>query len=101
MAEDFKRSPAVTRTVADIRQEDVRVRVVGTVIDKNDNIIALDDGTGKIDVTFKEPPATEVSKKVRVFGKVVPTDSGFELDGEIIQDMTNLDMELYKQAISI
>ena len=101
MAEDFKRSPAVARTVSEIRQEDVRVRIIGTVIDRTENAVALDDGTGKIDVNFKEPVKAELNKLVRIFGKVVPTDSGFELEGEILQDMSKLDMESYKQAISI
>ncbi|MBU0530555.1 MAG: replication protein RepA [Candidatus Aenigmatarchaeota archaeon] len=101
MAEDFKRSPAVARNISDIKIEDVRVRIVGTIIDKDESTIALDDGTGKIDVTFKEPVKEDVNTLVRVFGKAVPTDSGFELEGEIIQDMSGLDMDLYKQSISI
>jgi len=101
MTEDFKRSPAVARTIAEMKPEDLRVRIVGTVIDKTGNTVAIDDGTGKIEVNFKEEIKTETGKLVRVFGRAIPTDSGFELEGEIIQDMSKLDMDLYKKAISI
>ncbi len=35
---------------------------------------------------------------VRVFGRVIPVESGFELQGEIMQDMSDLDLDLYKKT---
>jgi len=101
MADEFKRSPTVVKQISEIKIEDVRVRLIGTVIDKSDTRIALDDGTGKIDVNFKEPVKTDLNKLVRVFGRVIPMDSGFELEGEILQDMSKLDVDLHRKAISI
>lgn len=95
---DFKRMPAVERAVSDITPQDIRVRVTGTVLDKQGDRIVLDDGTGKINVNFSQPVETEPQKLVRVFGKVISVESGFELEGEIIQDMSGLDLGLWKKV---
>lgn len=100
MAEDAgfqRRLPAVSRQVAEIRPEDIRVSILGTVIDKQEGTLVIDDGTGRVHVTVEEP-ITEAGRLVRVFGRVIPLENGAELHGELIQDMTGLDMELYKQV---
>jgi hypothetical protein len=91
-----RRLPSVFRRVVGIRPGDIRVSVIGTVIDKADDGIVLDDGTGKIDITMAEPFEAEVKGLVRVFGRVIPTEGGFQLQGEIVQDMSGLDLELLK-----
>jgi hypothetical protein len=95
---DFrKRMPSVFRRVADIRPEDMRVSLIGTVIDKADDGIVLDDGTGRIDVTLAAVP--EIGQGlVRVFGRVIPMEGGFQLQGEIVQDMAGLDLELLRRV---
>ena len=93
-----RRLPSVFRKVSDIRNEDMRVSVIGTVIDKAEDGLVLDDGTGKIDVTFIEPPGSDFKSLVRVFGRVIPMESGFQLQGELVQDMGGLDMELLKKV---
>jgi hypothetical protein len=99
---DFRRRlPSVFRRVAEIRPEDMRISVIGTVIDKADDGIVLDDGSGRLDITMVEPFEAEVKGLVRVFGRVIPTEEGFHLQGEIVQDMSGLDLELLKKAESI
>ncbi len=93
-----KRMPSVHRSVSDIRPEDMRVSVVGTVLDRADDGLMLDDGTGKVDVTLDEPPPVERGKLARVFGRVVPVEGGVQLQGELVQDMTGLDMELMNRV---
>ncbi|MFH1978244.1 MAG: replication protein RepA [Candidatus Aenigmatarchaeota archaeon] len=99
--DNFKRLPSVFRRISEIKQEDIRISLIGTVLDKSETTIAVDDGSGKIEITFEEPVKTEVNKLVRVFGTVVPMDQGFQLRGEILQDMSKLDLGLYKKAMSI
>lgn len=96
-----RRLPAYDKKIADIGKDDVRVRLLGTVIDRKENVIVLDDGTGKINVVFAEPVETEANKRVRVFGRVISTEGGFEIEGEILQDMSEMDLELYKKVSSL
>jgi len=93
--------PSVDRKISEIKEDDIRVRVLGTVIDKTDKSIAVDDGTGKITANFEESINTELKQMVRVFGRVIITAEGPELQGEVLQDMSKLDMELYKKVSEI
>lgn len=96
MASDYKRLPALQRRIADIDPEnDIRVRIVGTVIDTADGKIVVDDGTDRAEITTEEQSA-KVGNQVRVFCRVLPLENGYELRLELMQDMTDLDLELYK-----
>lgn len=97
MPDDFQRRLAsVERMMAEIKPEDIRVCVIGTVIDRTEdgNRFVLDDGTGKVTVSSDSSP--QLNQIVRVFGRVIPLENGVELQGEIIQDMNSLNMELLK-----
>jgi len=93
--------PSIDRQVSEIKEEDIRIRVLGTVIDKTDTSVIIDDGTGTISANFEEPVKAELKQLVRVFGRVINSASGMELQGEVLQDMTKLDMELYKKASKV
>ena len=97
--QDFqKRMPSVDRRIADIKQDDIRVAFIGTVLDSQDNRIIVDDGSGKVSISFEQPVKTEASKLVRVMGRVIPMDTDVEIQGDVLQDMTGMDMELKKMA---
>lgn len=99
---DFQRRlPAVERNISDIKQDDIRVRVIGTVLDKQGNRIVLDDGTGKVDVGFEGPPEVESGQLVRVFGRVISLENGFEIQGELVQKLDGLDMKLRKKVMEL
>lgn len=93
-----RRLPSVERKISEIRPEDIRVRILGTIIDKKGNSVVIDDGTGKIHVTFGEDVSVEINQFVRIFGKVIPLEKGFQIDGEIIQDMEKLDKGLLRRV---
>jgi hypothetical protein len=103
MADDFsdnrfqRRLPSLERKVSEIKPEDIRISVIGTVIDMKDTKIVIDDGSGKIEVVFDDPVKVEMNKMVRVFGRVIPIEEGYELQGEVLQDMSQLDLELKKK----
>jgi len=92
-----RRIPSVERRISEIMAEDMRVSLIGTVIDKQEDSIILDDGTGKITIGFDNPTEVETDQIVRVFGRVIPLEQGFELQGEILQDMSRIDIELLKR----
>ncbi|MBI4182219.1 MAG: replication protein RepA [Candidatus Aenigmarchaeota archaeon] len=100
MADDQRRLPAVERDIAGIQPEDIRIRVLGTVIDRSPEgtSIIVDDGTGKITVNGEGPFPVEVNQLVRVFGRVVPLEKGAELQGEFVQSMAALDLDLRKKV---
>ena len=97
----LRRMPSVFRNISEIKPEDIRVSVLGTVVDKDGETIILDDGTGQIRATFYDETNAAPNQLVRVIGRVMPLENGVELQGEILQDMTGLDIELFKKINSI
>lgn len=97
----YRRMPAVLRRVSDINPEtDVRVRLLGRVIDKAEGAAFIDDGTGTAQVILEENiDKLNTNDVVRVFCRVLPLESGYELRGEIIQDMRALDLDLYRKIV--
>ncbi|MBI4173965.1 MAG: replication protein RepA [Candidatus Aenigmarchaeota archaeon] len=93
-----KRLPSVRKRIAEITADDMRVQVIGTVIDAQDNRIILDDGTGQVTAVFDGPQDLAGRKRVRVFGRVIAMEGGVELQAEILQDATGLDLQLLKRV---
>lgn len=99
--QDQRRQPAVLRNIKSIDpQRDARVRIVGTVLEAREDSIMLDDGTGTTEVFLDvdDVETVEDGMRIRVFGRVLPTPDAFEIQGEIVQDMTDLDMDLYSEV---
>jgi len=104
MAEKFlKRLPAIERSISKIDpKSDIRVRITGTVIDTGENSIMIDDGSGKVEVLFETPTSyVREGQFIRVVTRVLPLIDGFECKGEIVQNMDNFDLSLYKDAKKI
>lgn len=99
--EQNRRHPAVLKDIESINSEtDVRVRIIGTVLEVREDSIMLDDGTGTTEVFLNAEDVDTVQNgmRIRVFGRVLPTPDDFEIQGELVQDMTDLDMETYKEV---
>jgi RPA family protein len=100
--EKQRRLPAVERNISEIRPEDYRVRILGTVVDRDEvtNSAMIDDGTGRIIAYFPTGEDFSLAKEgrlVRVLGKIRKGEN-IEMDVEIIQDMEKLDIGLYEQV---
>ncbi len=89
-----RRLPAIEKKIVDIKESDIRVRLLGTVIDKGEDFIMLDDGSGSVKVTTQKP--VEENQLIRVIGRVIVLESGFEIQSEIIQDVKGIDLDLLK-----
>jgi len=93
---EFKIEPAVKRKISEINPNlDSRVSLIGKIIDIGENLLVLDDGTGKINISFSEDipkPELKQNKLVRIFGFVIPSEQ-IEIQAEIIQDMSKLKKE--------
>ncbi len=96
----MKRAPAFERYISEITPDDIRVKVVGTVVEvRDDGTFLLDDGTGQISVFYEGN--VEVGKLVRVIGKVMSVGGTLEIKAEIIQDFSKLDKEIYKKYMEL
>lgn len=96
--EQQRRLPALERSVAELKPEDIRVVLIGTILDQKGNMLVLDDGSGRVNVTFEQAPPVKVGQLVRLAGRVVPSESGLELAGEFVQDFSKLDVGLWKRV---
>ncbi|MBU5687953.1 MAG: hypothetical protein KQA41_02610 [Candidatus Aenigmarchaeota archaeon] len=79
---------------------DFKVKIVGLVVDKTDSSILIDDGKDKVKV-FLEPEMIEkigIHQLVSVFGSTIPSEDGFELKADLVQDLTGLNLNLYKKV---
>ncbi len=94
----MRRLPAIEKNISEVSNEDVRISLLGTILDKKGQTIVLDDGTGQVQITFSEPVKEEAKKLVRVIGRVIPLQEDFEIQGEVIQDMSGLDLEVYRKV---
>jgi hypothetical protein len=95
----YRRAPALLRKINEINPEsDIRVRILGKVIDKSDGAIIVDDGSGKIEIITEDIQA-DVNDIVRIFARVLPLEEGFELRAELIQHMNALDLNLYRKIM--
>lgn len=99
--QQMRRAPARPMEITEIDpQNDIRVRVIGTVLSVDEDSISLDDGSGSVEVFLEEEQIKTVEEgdRVRVLGRVLPTPDSFELQGEIIQDFSGVDPELYDRV---
>jgi hypothetical protein len=97
-----RRLPSIEKSISDIQPEtDVRVRLIGTVIDTTNSSVIIDDGTAKIEVYFGEELGVKQGQKVRVVTRIVPLIDSFECRGEVLQPLDGFNTELYKKAREI
>jgi len=96
-----RRLPSRDKSICEIEKNDVRVRIFGIAIDSRDNTLVIDDGTGKINAVFSDAVNVKPNSHVRVFGRVMQTQDGFEIEGEILQDMGRADARLYKKVVEL
>lgn len=93
MADRFSKPSFKKIKIAEISDEKY-VSIVGAIIKKSGGDILLDDGTGQIEVIFSDDINYKEGDIVRVFGILI---SG-SLKGELIQDMSELDIKLYRES---
>lgn len=107
MMEKARRRPSVEKTISEINEKDFRVRILGTVVDRDEvsNSCVIDDGTDRATAFFASQEnfsPVEMGKILRIIGKVRKGWSdktpGTEIEVEIIQDMSMLDLGLLEQT---
>jgi len=102
-----KRNVAFEKTISELKREDTRVKVIGTIIEKDSstNSIVIDDGKAQLRVLLDADKFNNIDtgKLVRVIGVVIPPLEGetVELKGEIIQDFSKLNQEIYEKYLNL
>jgi len=97
----FHKLPAAYKKIPDIDMErDIRVRLLGKVVEKTDDGIMLSDGfsNARILISKEIADGLNLDDQIRVFARVLITETGPEFRAEIIQDMHVADMELYQKV---
>ncbi len=97
--ERMKRQPAVERRIKDIKNSDTMVRILGTAVEVREGDFTLDDGEGQI-VVISDPEKVSLLREgqpVRVIGRIFK-DPEPVLQGEVVQDMSSLDLDLYRRV---
>jgi len=92
----MRRLPAVDRLVKDIGRDDKRVRIVGIVVDKGDEYIVVDDGTGKIELVVEGNVNVNIGDVVKVIVKCLSNENKYLC--EAVQPANGLDIKLYREA---
>ena len=103
MPEQMRRAPARPKDIEEIdAQNDIRVRVIGTVLSIEDDSISLDDGTGSVEVFADDEQLEDVEEQdtVRILGRVLPAPEGFELQAEALH-VLSVDRETYDSVKKI
>lgn len=98
-----RRLPAVEKQIHEIKPEkDIRVKILGAVIGYGQNSILLDDGTGKVEIMFSERPSyISQGQIIKVITRILPLTDGFRCQGECVQTLDGLDINLYKESKKI
>jgi uncharacterized protein YdeI (BOF family) len=104
MADEQRTAPARPKKVEEINpKQDLKVRVTGTLVSVENDSVSLDDSTGTVEIFLEDDmiDGLEEGQRVRVFGRVLPTPDSFEIQGEIVQDFSNVDPELQSRVKKI
>jgi len=114
MEKSRKRKPAEQRWINELSEEGIgnNIRILGSIVDiksiqdqenpnnqENQTYLVLDDGTGRVQVISNKSLTLELGAQIRVFGILSKTSQNeLVIEAEIIQDMKDLDMNLYKRV---
>ena len=89
----------VEKDIVEIKEDDKRVSIVGTVVRKNTTKYSMivDDGTGEIEVYTDT--LFDIGNLVRVIGRIFKDDtSRLSINAEIVQDFSGFDVVLYQKV---
>ncbi|MAG50343.1 hypothetical protein CL621_01720 [archaeon] len=95
-----RREPYSEKQINDINETDTNLAISGMIISKTDSSFVMDDGTGQLIVLNNDLEIIE-NKYIRVFGRLIPNEDNFNLQADIIQDLSKIDTFLYNKVKKI
>lgn len=97
--EPIRTFPYVEKNIKDLDKQDIKIAISGIIINKEEESLILDDGTGQINVYISTD--LPINTYIRILGRLLPFENGFELQGDIIQDFSKIDKLLYRKVKSL
>jgi len=97
---DIRKAAFKEKFVKDLTFSDFKVAVSGNVMSLREGGFLLGDGSGEVYITIAEMeknPGCREKDVVRVMGRIVPYDEGFEIQAEIVQNLNGIDMGALKR----
>ena len=90
-----RKAPAVERQISEVTEQDIKVRVIGTVEDPKEGQFTLKDDTGSIQIESQD--YLKQGDLVRVFGRPTKVNGELILSAELTQDVNTLNQKVYKK----
>ena len=78
--------------INEITSQDVKLAISGLIINKEDNLVFIDDNTGVIPVEIETN--LPINTYVRVYGYLINNE---QIKAELIQDLTQANKQLYNK----
>jgi hypothetical protein len=99
----FNTRPAIWKIISEVTAEDSRVRLVGRIVELNENFMILDDGTGTILVNNNSLiQNTKLNDVVLIIGNIHQRSDGkLVLEAETSSSFNNFNMELYLKTYDL
>jgi len=91
------RDPYVEKQINSINEVDTNLAISGVIISRTGSSFVMDDGTGQLVVLADDLEIIE-DKYIRVFGRLIYHGDSFELQADIIQDLSKIDTFLYNKV---
>lgn len=98
---EYQRFVAVEKEIKEIKPNEYgRVKIIGTIVNKNNTSFIIDDGTAtaKVFLGTIEPEKFNEKDLVCVIGRISPTKEGLEIQAEIIKKLEGFDVKLYRRT---
>ncbi len=94
------RESYVEKHINNIKETDTNLAISGMIISKTDSSFVMDDSTGQLVVLNNDLEVIE-NKYIRIFGRLIYHGENFELQADIIQDLSKIDTFLYNKVKKI
>ena len=100
----MKITPYKEKKISEINEKDSRIKIIGTVLDVDENKITVDDGSGNIDILLGEYSKIDsrfikIGDLIKIFGRVYSKDS-IKVFGDVAQVINGLDIKKYLEIKS-
>ena len=82
--------------IQELNKQDTKVAVSGLIIDKDNDLIFIDDKTGVIAANISTD--LSINTFVKVFGYVINNGNELQIQGQVIQDLSNANKQLYNKV---
>jgi hypothetical protein len=79
------------KKISEIKSSDLRVAIIGKIMEKKENSFVVDDGSGKVEVLFDGEVRN--NELIRAFCSVIDD----KLKADIVQNLNGFDLDLFNK----